>query len=48
MHLDENEFLSVEAYTFDVLEEKIMSNEIRDGKTIVGLLKARIYLESKK
>jgi ADP-ribose pyrophosphatase len=46
-HPDENEFLSVETYTFRELEEKIMSGEIRDGKTIVGIYKAMVYLKNK-
>lgn len=45
MHLDENEFLSVEAVPLDTLVEKIMSCEIKDGKTIIGILKAKEYLQ---
>lgn len=45
MHLDEDEFLSVEAVPMDALIEKIMTSEIRDGKTIIGILKAKRYLE---
>jgi ADP-ribose pyrophosphatase len=43
-HPDENEFLSVEAYSFGELNAKIMSGEIRDGKTIVGIFKAKQHL----
>ncbi len=45
MHLDEDEFLSVEAIPMDTLIERIMSGEIKDGKTIIGIFKAKKYLE---
>lgn len=45
MHLDENEFLSVETVALASLTEEIMSGEIRDAKTIVGILKAQLYLK---
>jgi len=45
MHLDENELLSVEAVDIDVLIEKIMSNQLPDAKTVIGVLKAKRYLE---
>lgn len=45
MHLDEDEFLSVEAIQMDALVERIMAGEIKDGKTIIGILKAKKYLE---
>jgi ADP-ribose pyrophosphatase len=45
MHLDENEFLSLEAVPLAVLVDKIMADEIRDGKTIIGLFKAEKYLK---
>jgi len=45
MHLDENELLSVEAFGFDELMEMIMSNELPDAKSIVGIMKAKEYLE---
>jgi ADP-ribose pyrophosphatase len=48
MHLDEGEFLSVEAVPLPALVEKIMSGEIRDGKTIIGILKAEKHLEQNK
>jgi len=47
MHLDENELLSVEAYGFGELMEMIMANELRDAKSIVGIMKAKEYLEGK-
>lgn len=44
MHLDEDEFLSVERVPMDVLVEMVMTNRIPDAKTIVGLFKAREFL----
>jgi len=46
MHLDDNEFLSVEAVDIDELVNMIMKNELPDAKTIIGILKAKKYLES--
>lgn len=37
-HLDEDEFISVEAYTIDQLTEMIIKGEIQDGKTVSGIL----------
>lgn len=37
-NLDENEFVNVERYTVEQLEEKIYSGEITDAKTIAGIL----------
>jgi ADP-ribose pyrophosphatase len=45
MHLDENELLSVEPIAIDELVEKIMANELPDGKSIIGILKAKRYLD---
>ena len=45
MHLDENELLSVEPFGIDELIEKIMANELPDAKTIIGVMKAKKYLE---
>lgn len=45
MHLDENELLSVETIAIDELIEKIMANELPDGKSIIGILKAKRYLD---
>ena len=45
MHLDENELLSVEAVDIDELVELIMANELPDAKSIIGILKAKKYLE---
>ncbi|NLT13259.1 MAG: NUDIX hydrolase [Clostridiales bacterium] len=44
-HPDEDEFLSVEAVPMETLINKIMAGEIKDGKTIIGILKAQKYLE---
>lgn len=45
MHLDEDEFLSVEVVPMDTLIDKIMAGDMKDGKTIIGILKAKKYLE---
>lgn len=37
-HLDEDEFIDVEAYSMEELKEKIFSGEIQDAKTISALL----------
>ncbi len=44
MHLDENEFLNVERWPLDQLIQKVMNDEISDAKTVVGLLKTKVYL----
>ena len=46
MHLDENELLSVEAVGIDELIDKIMANELPDAKSIIGIMKAKKYLDS--
>ena len=46
MHLDENELLSVEEIAIDELMDKIMANELTDAKTIIGIMKAKKYLEN--
>ena len=45
MHLDENELLSLEKHEISGLVDKIMANELTDAKTIIGILKAKRYLE---
>lgn len=40
MNLDPDEFLEVEKYSLSELMNKIMNNEIEDGKTVIGVLKA--------
>ena len=44
-HLDEGEFLTVEKIHIDELVKKVMNNEIRDAKTVIGILKADKYLK---
>ena len=46
MNLDEDELLSVEAIGIDELMDKIMSNELPDAKSIIGIMKAKEYLSS--
>jgi len=46
MHLDENELLSVEKIEIDELIRQIMANELKDAKSVVGILKAKRYMES--
>ena len=48
MHLDENELLSVEPIAIDELIDKIMANELPDGKTMIGIMKAKRYLDTNK
>jgi ADP-ribose pyrophosphatase len=45
MHLDENELLSVEPVGIDELIDKIMANELPDAKSIIGIMKAKRYLD---
>ena len=46
MHLDENELLSVEPVAIDELIDKIMANELPDGKSIIGIMKAKRFLDN--
>jgi len=46
MHLDFNELLSVEEVDMDELIRQITVNELKDAKSVVGILKAKIYFES--
>ena len=43
-HPDPDEFLEVERVPFDELVDRIMKNEVRDGKTIAAVLRAKEYL----
>ena len=45
MHLDENELLNTEAVDINELYDMVTNNKIRDAKTIIGILKAKNYLE---
>lgn len=47
-HPDENEFLNVEKHSLDELDRMVMDGKIDDGKTIVAVLKAERYLESRR
>jgi len=46
MHLDENELLSVEEIDINELIKMIETNELKDAKSIIGVLKAKSYLEN--
>ncbi len=46
MNLDEDELLDVETIPLEDLVKRIMSGEIKDAKTIIGILKAKDYLEN--
>ena len=46
MHLDENELLSVEQVDIDELIDQIMANKLKDAKSVVGVMKAKLYLET--
>ena len=45
-HLDDDELLSVEEVSLDELLDKIMSNELPDGKTIIGIMKTKRYIDT--
>ena len=45
LNLDEDELLDVEAVSLETLANQIMSGELKDAKTIIGVLKAKDYLE---
>ena len=45
-HPDEDEFVELKKIHIDKLCDMIMKNEIKDGKTIAGVLKARMYLDT--
>lgn len=44
-HPDEDEFVENEKIHIDTLTDMIMSGEVKDGKTIAAVLKARIVIE---
>lgn len=46
-NLDDDEYVDVEKISLDDLVDMIMSNEVKDGKTIAGILKAKEYLNKK-
>ncbi len=41
-HLDEDEYLNVEAYTLTELEEMVLSRKIQDSKTIAALMAYKV------
>ena len=43
--LDEDEFLNVERVSFADLAQRCLSGEIRDGKTVMAVLKAKCLLD---
>ena len=47
MHLDDGELLSVERIPMDEVLGRIMKNEIRDAKTVFGVMKAKEILSGK-
>lgn len=47
-HLDEGEYLDVIKYPLNTLVEMVMKNELCDAKTIIAILKAKMYLDSLK
>jgi ADP-ribose pyrophosphatase len=44
--LEGDENITVERYSFDQLSEMIRKGEIEDGKTVVGILTAQIFLNA--
>lgn len=47
-HLDEGEFLNIEKISLDELHTMAMEGSIIDAKTLVAVLKAKLYLEAEK
>ncbi len=45
-HLDEGEYLDVIKYPLNTLVDMVMKNELCDAKTIIAILKAKMYLDS--
>ncbi|MGN1002406.1 MAG: NUDIX domain-containing protein [Oscillospiraceae bacterium] len=46
-HLDEGEFLDVEVHPLSELVEMAMDGRIHDAKTMIAILKTKIYLEGR-
>ena len=44
---DEDEFVETYKYSLDKLVDMVMSGEIYDAKTVIGILKVKTYLENK-
>lgn len=47
-HLDEGEFLNIEKISLNELHKMAMEGSIIDAKTLVAVLKAKLYLEAQK
>ncbi|MGM9520850.1 MAG: NUDIX domain-containing protein [Oscillospiraceae bacterium] len=47
IHLDPDEFLSVEHIPMTKLHDMVMSGELTDAKTVIGILKAEQYLKDR-
>ena len=45
LHLDADEFLNVGKYEYKKLLEMVKNNDIKDAKTVIGLLKCGDYLD---
>ena len=45
IHLDEDELLSVEPVGIDDLIDSIMANRLPDAKSVIGIMKAKRYLD---
>ena len=48
MHLDDDEFLTPDRVPLQKAYEMVMSGEIKDGKTIAGVLKLKALLDEVK
>lgn len=46
-HTDDGEFLNVEKHHIDKLLDMVMTGQIDDGKTVIAVLKAKKYLETR-
>ena len=44
MHLDADEFLTPDRVPLEQAYQQVMSGEIRDGKTVAGILKLKALL----
>lgn len=44
-HLDEGEFLDVEKHSLEKLAEMSLSGEIKDAKTVIAILKTKLYID---
>lgn len=45
VHLDEDEFLETEKIPLDTLVQMVMDGQIKDAKTMIAILKAKLYLQ---